>query len=115
MSVDPPLPAGDRLPFDEVQARLLPLADLVMRLLVSRPESGTLRTTRVTTVTNLLAAAVAVCAIALGFVVALRVVQGAPWMWLLAEGALVPLAVGCADLAVYGIRQRALQASRRPS
>lgn len=67
----------------------------------------------VTAVTVLLASAVALCAMGLGLVVLLRVLQGVAGVWLFAEVVLVPLAIGCADLAVYGIRQRALQRSRR--
>ncbi len=104
--------SGADLPFDRMQARLLPLADVTMVAMLSRPESGTLRNTRVTVVTNVLAAAVAVGAFALGLVVLLRTMQGMSPLWLVAELPLIAAATACADLAVYGIRQRALLSRR---
>jgi hypothetical protein len=95
------------LPFDRIQARLLPLADLLMIVMFSRPESGTLRTTRVTIVTILLAAIAALLAALLALALAVR----APVHdlgWLLAVIGLGAFAALCADLAVYGARQRIL-------
>jgi hypothetical protein len=98
--------------FDRVQARLLPLADVVMVLMLSRPPSGTLRTTRVTVVTIVLAGLVGAASLALIPVLALRVAGGHTPLWLVLVPALVAAAVGCADLATFGVRQRYLLRAR---
>jgi hypothetical protein len=102
---DPPVP------FDALQARLLPVADLVMLLMISRPPSGTLRDTRVTIVTIYLALSVAVVALGLAILALVLGVGAHALGWLAAAVALLALGAGCADLAAYGIRQRVL--SRR--
>jgi|ERR1700736_4088766 len=96
------------IPFDRLQTRLLPLADLVMVLMLSRPASGTLRTTRVTAVTIALAGLVGAASVALIPALALRVAGGHSALWLVLVPALLAAAVGCADLAVFGLRQRYL-------
>ncbi|GAC1333317.1 MAG: hypothetical protein NVSMB17_13590 [Candidatus Dormibacteria bacterium] len=96
------------LPFDRTQARLLPVADLVMVLMLSRPASGTLRDTRVTIVTIYLAAATAVLALVLAALALLLGIGGRTLPWLVAAAVLLLLGAGCADLALYGIRQRRL-------
>ena len=97
------------VPFDRLQARLLPLADLVMVLMISRPQpSGTLRDTRVTIVTIYLAAAVALVALALAVLGLVLASTSGSVAWLIAAVVLVALFAGCADLAVYGVRQRLL-------
>jgi len=96
------------LPFDRVQARLLPVADLVMVLMLSRPASGTLRDTRVTIVTIYLAAATGVISMGLAGLAVLLGLGAGAHPWLLAAPLLLLLGAGCADLAVYGIRQRLL-------
>ncbi len=98
--------------FDRLQARLLPLADVVMVLLLSRPPSGTLRTTRVTVVTIVLAGLVGAASLALIPVLALRVAGGHTALWLVLVPALIAAAVGCADLATFGMRQRYLLRAR---
>ena len=92
--------------FDRVQARLLPIADLFMGLMWSRPGGLSLRTTRVTTVTIGLAIGTAVFSVAAA--VALVSVALRAHSWLLLAGALLALglAVGAGCLAAYGIRQR---------
>lgn len=100
--------AAQEVPFDATQARLLPVADLVMVLMWSRPESGTLRDTRVTIVTIYLAVVVAIVALLLGILGVLLGVSGGSWLWLIAAAVLLLLAFGCADLGWYGIRQRTL-------
>ena len=96
------------VPFDRLQERLLPVADLVMVLMWSRPSSGTLRDTRVTIVTVYLAVVVAIVALVLAILgFAFAMAGGAP-LWLVPAILLLLLAVGCADLAAYGIRQRLL-------
>jgi len=66
---------------DPLQRLLLPVADGFMILMLSRPASGSLRTTRVTTVSVLLGAASFVAFGVAGVVVALK-------------GGVVPVAVG---------------------
>jgi len=100
------------IPFDRLQSRLLPLADVVMVLMLSRPPSGTLRTTRVTVVTIVLAGLVGAASLALIPVLALRVAGGHTPLWLVLVPALVAAAVGCADLATFGMRQRYLLRAR---
>jgi len=100
------------VPFDRLQARLLPAADLLMVLMISRPASGTLRDTRVTVVTIYLAAAVAGVALGLALLGVLLGVGGHAVPWIVASIVLMALFLGCADLAVYGIRQRLLARAR---
>jgi hypothetical protein len=96
------------VPFDNLQARLLPVADAVMVLMWSRPPSGTLRDTRVTIVTIWLAVVVTVVALALAILALLLVAGGGSVLWLPAGIVLLVLAFGCADLGAYGMRQRLL-------
>lgn len=103
----------DRLPFDSGLARLLPLADLVMIVMISRPPSGSLRTTRVTAATIGLAAVVAVAALGAAAIAILRALSAAP-LWLIALAFALAAAISCADLALYGVRQRILLSARRP-
>jgi hypothetical protein len=114
MSSTAPEHSGDgaSIAFDRLQGRLLPLADLVMVLMLSRPPSGTLRTTRVTVVTIVLAGVVGAASLALIPVLALRVAGGHTPLWLVLVPALVAAAVGCADLATFGMRQRYLLRAR---
>lgn len=100
--------APDEVPFDAVQARLLPVADRVMLLMWSRPKSGSLRDTRVTIVTIYLALATAVVALLLTLLCLLRAAAGGNVPWVVAAVLLLLLAFGCADLGLYGIRQRLL-------
>jgi hypothetical protein len=98
----------DPIPVDALQTRLLPVADLVMVLMLSRPQSGTLRDTRVTVVTIWLAVAVALVALVLAILgLALGTVGRQP-LWIIPAVVLLLLAAGCADLGVFGIRQRLL-------
>ena len=98
----------DAPPLDAWQLRLLPVADLFMGLMWSRPGGLSLRNTWVTPATLALAAAVVLFA-GLGglggitYGVANRQV-------LLVLGGLIALAlgVGAAIVALYGVRQRTL-------
>jgi hypothetical protein len=96
-------------PFDYLQARLLPAADAFMAVMLSRPASGSLRTTRVTLVTIVLATAVALF---VGVPAVVLVLYSLFWLKLLL---LVPavlgllLGLGAASVAVYGVRQRTLR------
>jgi hypothetical protein len=97
-------------PLDAWQLRLLPLADLFMGLMWSRPGGLSLRTTWVTPAT-------------LGLALAVIFVVGLPGLGAIAYGAanrqvlvlvggLVAsaLGIGAAAVALYGIRQRRLSA-----
>ena len=100
----------DAPPLDAWQLRLLPVADLFMGLMWSRPGGLSLRTTWVTPAT-------------LGLALAVILVVGLPGLGAIAYGAanrqllalfggLVAsaLGIGAAAVALYGIRQRRLSA-----
>jgi hypothetical protein len=98
----------DAPPLDRLQLRLLPVADLFMALMWSRPGGLSLRTTWVTPATIALAVAVVplvglpgVAALAYGLTTG-----GILFM----VGGLIALALtaGAATTAVYGLRQRRL-------
>ena len=94
----PPLPWLGRM--------LLPLADLFMILLVSRPQSGSLRTTWVTPATVVLCMVTVVGGVLLD-VLMLRVGVGGRSVPALVGAAVVAvLVVGSACVAVIGIAQR---------
>lgn len=95
-------------PLDAWQLRLLPLADLFMALMWSRPGGLSLRTTWVTPAT-------------LGLAVTVILVVGVPGLGAIAYGVAnrqllvgagglvaAALGVGAATVALYGIRQRRL-------
>jgi hypothetical protein len=94
----PELPAAVRL--------ILPLADAFMLMMVSRPVTGSLRTTWVTPATLQLSAAAAVISVALGTFV-LYLSTGAGGLPLLVGGVLlVALGLGSGSVAIVGIAQR---------
>jgi hypothetical protein len=98
----------DAPPLDRWQLRLLPLADLFMGLMWSRPGGLSLRTTWVTPATLGLAGAVILVVGLPGLAaIAYGVAYG---QWLFVFGGLVAaaLGVGAAAVALYGIRQRRL-------
>jgi hypothetical protein len=100
-------------PLDRIQLMLLPIADLFMILMYSRPPGGSLRTARVTLMTIWLAAAVAVLA---GIPAAVLLVHAVATLQLLPIAiGLVGAAVGLGSgiLAVFGVRQRILIAARQ--
>ncbi len=97
-------------PLDAWQLRLLPLADLFMGLMWSRPGGLSLRTTWVTPATLGLAAAVIVAVGLPGLGV---IAYGIAYRQLLVVlGGLIALALGAgaASVALYGVRQRRLSA-----
>lgn len=101
-----PLAPGDRgfPPLSRAQRILLPVADAFMVAMLSRPPSGSLRTTRVTTASIGLATAGFFVVGVLG--VALALAAGAqPLRWL-AAGLLEIFALSAAALAVFGWLQR---------
>ena len=114
MSTAAPDHSGDSasIAFDRLQARLLPLADLVMVAMLSRPASGTLRSTRVTVVTIVLAGLVGAVSLVLIPMIALHVAGGHSALWLALVPALLAAGTGCAWLAVFGVRQRYLLRAR---
>ena len=101
----------DAPPLDALQLRLLPLADLFMGLMWSRPGGLSLRTTWVTPATLGLALAVI---LVVGFPGLGAVVFGiANRQLLLVVGGLIAaaLGIGAGAVALYGIRQRSLRSS----
>jgi hypothetical protein len=96
----------DRLPpLDWLQRLLLPVADGFMLVMLSRPPTGTLRTTRVTWASI----ALALATIAVSGTLAAALVVAARRLGPLAVAAAAPLAAlaaGAAALAIYGLRQR---------
>ncbi len=100
-------------PLDAWQLRLLPMADLFMGLMWSRPGGLSLRTTWVTPATLGLAVAVI---LAVGLPGLGAIAYGiANRQVLVAFGGLVAVALGAgaAAVALYGVRQRRLSASPR--
>jgi len=88
---------------DPVQRLILPVADAFMILMLSRPSSGSLRTTRVTTASIALGAGAFVAFALAGILVAV----GGRRPLLLVAGTLLELfALGCLSLALYGLLQR---------
>lgn len=90
-------------PLDPVQRLLLPVADAFMILMLSRPGSGSLRTTRVTLASIALAAAAFVAFALAGLFVA---VGGRGPLLVVAGTLLEFFAFGCLSLALYGLLQR---------
>jgi hypothetical protein len=102
------LPAGgpDQAPvppLDPVQRLILPVADAFMILMLSRPPSGSLRTTRVTLVSIVLGAAAFV---AFGLAGLFAAVGGHRLLLVVAGMLLELFALGCLSLALYGLLQR---------
>jgi hypothetical protein len=101
----------DAPPLDAWQLRLLPLADLFMGLMWSRPGGLSLRSTWVTPATLALGAAVVLFVGLPGLgAIAYGIANRQP---LVVFGGLVAVALGAgaAAVALYGIRQRRLSSS----
>lgn len=101
-------------PLDDLQLRLLPVADLFMGLMWSRPGELSLRSTWVTPATIWLALGVLT---AVGFpglaALGLGIMNGQ--LLLAAAGLLAAAAgTGAGAVAIYGIRQRRLAGRARP-
>jgi hypothetical protein len=101
-------------PLDPLQLRLLPVADLFMGLMWSRPGGLSLRTSWVTPATIWLGiAAIALVGFpgvgAIGY--GLATGQG---LYVAAGVIAIALAAGAGTVALYGIRQRSLAGTRRP-
>ena len=100
MSAHEPLPD-----LDPLQRLLLPVADRFMLLMLSRPPTGTLRTTRVTSASIGLAVVTFVVSGAVTVLLAGAVGRLGPIL-LVPAVPLAVLALGSASLALYGVRQR---------
>jgi len=101
----------ERLPaLDPPVAWLLPLADLFMVLMVSRPPGGSLRTARISLGTLWLSAAVAILVGLPGVVLSAYALRSAQWLLLGAGLVGAGLGLGSASLIAVGIRQRQLLA-----
>ncbi|MEA2646037.1 MAG: hypothetical protein QOE92_1120 [Chloroflexota bacterium] len=102
---DSPRPAP---PLDALQLRLLPVADLFMVLMWSRPASGTLRDTPVTLASILLGLVTfgVVGAASIGLLG--HVLGGGHPLWLVVVLLGLVVAVGALVVSVFGVRQRLL-------
>jgi hypothetical protein len=99
-------------PLDRTQLRLLPVADLFMILMFSRPPGGSLRTARVTLATIWLAGGVAILAGIPALVLLGHAIAGSLPI-LIPVGLLgVAIGLGSGFLTVFGVRQRILIAAR---
>jgi len=99
---------NDAPPLDAWQLRLLPLADLFMGLMWSRPGGLSLRTTWVTPATLALAVGVVLFA-GLGGLAGIAYGVANRQVLLVLGGLIaVALGVGAATVALYGVRQRTL-------
>ncbi len=98
-------------PLDRIQLMLLPVADLFMILMYSRPPGGSLRTARVTLMTIWLAAAVAVLAGIPAAVLLMYATAGFQPLFILVGLLGVAIGLGSGILAVFGVRQRILIAA----
>jgi hypothetical protein len=95
------VPDGPVPPLPRWASALLRVADLFMVVMISRPPTGTLRTTWVTPATLQLGAALAV----------VGVLGGALLLWARGPGALLGalllvFGLGCASVALVGLAQR---------
>jgi len=98
-----------------MQSLLLPLADLFMTLMLSRPPGGSLRTARVTVATIWLSAGVFVVVGIPGLLLTGYALFRLQLLLLVAGLLAAGLGLGSASLAVFGIRQRqVIAAHRRP-
>jgi hypothetical protein len=91
----PPLPVAGRM--------LLPLADVFMLVMLSRPATGSLRVTWVTPATLWMCAALALGGAVAGVV---AIVLGGTAAWVVAGVVLIVLAAGGAAVAGVGVMQR---------
>ena len=94
----PELPAAARL--------MLPVADLFMLAMVSRPQSGSLRNTWVTPATLQLCSAVAMLGLVLGLVALESAATTGPAALFIVAAVLLLIVAGAAAVAVVGFAQR---------
>jgi hypothetical protein len=105
------VPAGTP-PIDPWQLRLLPVADLFMGLMWSRPGGLSLRTTWVTPATIWLGVAAIALVGVPGVGALLYGLAHGRVLYIAAGLVAIALATGAGTVAVYGIRQRGLAARR---
>ena len=98
-------------PLDAWQLRLLPLADLFMGLMWSRPGGLSLRTTWVTPATLGLAVAVIVIVAIPGLGAIVYGIANHRLFFVVGGVIAAALGIGAAAVAVYGIRQRRLRSA----
>jgi hypothetical protein len=85
---------------------VLPVADLFMELMLSRPPSGTLRSTWVTPATLQMCGALAAIGGVLGIVLGRQALAAGAWLEAAAGLVLLVLAIGAAAVAAVGLAQR---------
>ena len=101
------VPAGDP-PLDRLQLRLLPVADVFMGLMWSRPGGLSLRTTWVTPATIALAVAVVPLVGVAGVAALVYGLTSGRILFVIGGLIAITLTAGAATTAVYGVRQRLL-------
>lgn len=94
---------------DRVQRRLLPLADLIMALMWSRPGGLSLQTAWVTPATLFLATAVLLAGIPLGAVGLIFGIRAANLPLIIGGLLCVALSFGAGVVALFGLRQRLIR------
>jgi hypothetical protein len=100
------VPAGPPPAPPRWAAALLPLADLFMWAMVSRPQSGSLRATWVTPATFFLSGLAAAAAAILLAVCAAASARGGGWAPLAGIAVCAALAAGSAAVGLVGLAQR---------
>jgi hypothetical protein len=100
------VPGGAVPPLPGWAGPVLPVADLFMELMLSRPASGTLRSTWVTPATLQLCGALAAIGSVLGVVLGRQALATGAWLEAAAGLVLFVLAIGAAAVAAVGLAQR---------
>ncbi|HEY8678075.1 MAG TPA: hypothetical protein VIN39_05515 [Candidatus Dormibacteraeota bacterium] len=93
-------------PPDRFQRAILPIADLFMTLMFSRPVGGSLRSVRVSSETIALASLVAVALGGIGIALAISGTATGQILQVVAAAPAIGLALGAASVSVFGLRQR---------
>jgi hypothetical protein len=106
------VPDGPVPPLPQLVQVFIPPADLFMLAMISRPATGSLRTTWVTPASLQLGVAVAVVSLILGALAVYRGVTGSGLLPLVGGVLFLAIALGAGSVAVVGLAQRrALKAS----
>jgi hypothetical protein len=100
------VPDGQPPPPTGWGAAALPVADLFMRAMLSRPATGSLRATWVTPATLLLCAATAVGAALVLVACAVGLARGGGWPAATGTAVCAAIAAGSAAVAAVGLAQR---------
>lgn len=93
-------------PPDRFQRAILPIADLFMTLMFSRPVGGSLRSVRVSSETIVLASFVAVVLVGVGIALAISGTATGQILPVIVAVAALGFALGAASVSVFGFRQR---------